>query len=340
VRFLLVLWSLLVCALPAFAGVVELVNGDRLQGEVVRIEGDFLVWSSTNFGEQRIKKADIKNLVSDKPLKVSASKRACIVDGVEDEQLVYYCGARANLRRVPVLSLKTLTPYEEYIGGKWLNSGRLNLWGAYSSGNEIRNEWNIQGETKLRINELRHVISAEFAKSSYNYSATSTRWNAHYSLDWFFRPRWFWYNSLDAGADDQRGLRESYSLGTGSGYQFWETHKTALSLQLGLSYVNRQFDPPVDPSTFDQSATYGAGRMATDFRYELPGGVAFFHNDEMIASMEDSRDWQLKTSSGLSTLLLSRVYSEFKVDYWVYNQPQPDKAREDTRMSVGVSYKW
>lgn len=338
-RFILVILTLIL-GLPAWAGVVELTNGDRLEGEVVRIEGDDLVWKSTNFGEQRIKKSKIKNLISDKPLKVSANKKACIVDRVEQEQLVYYCGARANLKHIPVLSLKTLLPYEDYVGGKWLNSGKLNLWGAYSSGNETRNEWNLQGETKLRIDELRHVISGEYAKSAYDHLTPQTRWNLHYSLDWFFRPRWFWYNSLDAGADDQRSLNQSYILGSGSGYQFWETKKTALSLQLGLSYVDQEFEPPADPGEFDQSASYAATRLATDFRYELPGGVSFFHNNELVYSLEDSKDWQLKTSTGLSTMLLNKVYSEFKVDYWVFNEPQPTKERADTRMSVGVSYKW
>lgn len=339
-NYKLLVFLLVFIAPQLFAGVVELVNGDRLEGEVVRIEGDALVWQSTNFGEQRIPKKNIKNITSNKPLKVSANKKACIVDGVEDEQIVYYCGARANLKRIPVMTIKTLLPYEDYISGKLLNTGKLSLWGAYSSGNEVRNEWNLQGEVKLRDGELRHVMGGEFANASWNNSEPQTRWNARYSLDWFFRERWYWYNSVALGADDQRGLNRYYTLGSGTGYQFWETKKTALSLQAGLSYVDQEYEPTADDKVFDETTSYGALRLATDFRYEFSGGIAFFHNNEMVYSLEDPEDWQLKTASGLSSMLLSKVYSELKIDYWIYNLPQPTKARADTRMSLGVTYKW
>ncbi|WP_238526768.1 DUF481 domain-containing protein [Cellvibrio japonicus] len=338
---MLILWGIGISSPAAQAGVIELTNGDRIQGEALRIEGENLVWQSDNFGELRINKNRIKQLNSDKPHKIAGNKIACIIDGIHEEQLVYYCGARSKTRSVPVLSLKTLLPYDDYVRGVMRNTGKLNLWGAYSSGNEVRNEWNLQGETRLRKDEFRHVLAGEYAKASWNHADPRVRWSSLYSLDWFFRARWFWYNSLTLGADEQRGLARQTIFGSGTGYQFWETSKTALSQQLGLAYIDQRYEIPEDPEQLtDESASYAALRAATDFRYEFPGGIAFFHNNELLYSLEENSDWLLKTSSGLSTMILSNVYSELKVDYWIDNEPQPTKARSDTRMSVGVSYKW
>lgn len=51
---------LIVFCPAAFAGVLELLNGDRLEGELVSIDDEYLLWKSTNFGEQRIKKISLK----------------------------------------------------------------------------------------------------------------------------------------------------------------------------------------------------------------------------------------------------------------------------------------
>ena len=333
----------LLTAAPSRAGVVELDNGDRIQGEPERIEGDELVWRSDNFGELRIPKRRITQIHSDKPYKIAGNKQACQIEGVRDEYLVYRCGegAAATAKRAPVLTLKTLIPYQDYVRGVTRHSGKLNFWGAYADGNERRQEWNLQGEARLRNGEYRHVLGGEYALASWDAIDPMVRWGSYYSFDWFFRTQWFWYNSLSLTGDERRGLAQQAMFGSGGGYQFWELRKTALSQQLGLAYIDQTFETPEDPGQVpDESAAYGALRAATDFRYEFPGGIAFFHNNELLYSLEDAHNWQLKTTSGLSSLILSQVYSELKVDYWVDNEPLPTKERADTRMSVGVSYKW
>lgn len=337
VRFLL----LLTFAGQAVAGVLELKSGDRFNGEVVRLEGDDLVWSSPIAGEIRVKKSDILNLYSSMPMKISGFRRACIMERVEDEDLVYYCGARVNIRRIPLLSLKTLLPYSDYVTGVYRTAGKINFWGAYSSGNEVRNEWNLQGESRVRIDEIRHVVNGEYANASWNKASAKIRWNIGYSFEWFYRPQWFSYNSISTARDENRGLERQWMIGSGVGHQFYESSNSALSLQLGLAYMDQQYEElKIINDGFDESVQAVYFRAATDLRHQFIENISVFHTNEFMYSFDNAEDWYLRTTTGLSSKILRNIVSEVKMEYWIDNLPQPTKSRQDVRLSVGLGYQW
>lgn len=323
------------------AGVLVLNNDDRLNGQLVRLDGEHVVWKTANFGEQWIKRSIIKSIATEQALKINGSAQACHIVGLESDQLTYSCGDSEQLLRIPFLTLKVMIPFEDYKKGALTQHGKINIWGAYSRGNEVRDEWNAQAEVDLRRGEYRHVVGGEYARSSWFYSVPQVRWNARYSLDWFFQERWFWYNNTVIGADPRRGLDEYSLVGSGAGYQFWENKKTALSLKTGVAYLTETYLPPDgSSSSFNRKDDFFAARLALDFRYTFPLGVSFFHNNELIHSAENGSDWRLKTASGISSMILNKVFAEFKFDYLRDNEPQPGREGEDTRLSLGVSYKW
>ncbi len=308
---------------------------------MVRLDGEQLIWKTAHFGEQSIKRTNIKSIVSDQKLKINGSPQPCYLVGLHNDQFNYRCGDDPLVLSIPFLTLKVMLPFDEYKKDAFIHHGKINLWGAYSRGNEVRDEWNLQAEADMRRGEFRHVVGGEYARSSWFYSVPQLRWNLRYSLDWFFQERWFWYNNTAVGADPRRGMDHYLLVGSGAGYQFWESKKTALSLKTGMAYINEDYLPPnKNTRDFVRGDEFFAARIATDFRYTFPLGVSFFHNNEFIQSLEHHSDWRLKTASGISSMILNKVYAEFKFDYLVDNEPQPGREGEDTRLSLGVSYKW
>ena len=325
----------------AAAGVVELLNGDRLEGELISIDEENLLWRSTNFGEQSIKKTNIKNIETDVALKVNGNNVPCQLEPMDAEYLRYRCGQSEPVKRASLLRIKTLMPYEDYKKGAYVQHGYLKLWGAYSRGNEVRNEWNAQSEITLRRNDFRHVVTGEFARASWNYEPLQERWNLRYSLDWFMGEHWFWYNSLLTGSDPQRGMSSYEYLGSGAGYQFYENKTMTLSLKSGLALLDEEYQLPEEvEGEYALEDDFIALGFALDFHYSLPWGVGLFHNNEVLQPTDNDPNLQLKTSTGLSSMILKRIYSEFKIDYWLDKDPQPMRQDKDTRMSLGVSYKW
>ncbi len=338
-KFLILLMVLI--ALPSQAGYLELTNGDRLTGDLVRIEGDSLIWRSNTFGERAFNKLQIRNLSSSTPLKINGNKAPCIVERMEAEQILYYCGPRSQMNRVSLLSIKVMMPFDDVVEDRYVHQGRLGLNGLYSRGNEIRDEWNLNGELTLRRDELRHNLRGEYAEASWSHLPPTLKWQARYTLDWFFRERWFWSNNLTQGKEEQRGLDSYTSLASGTGYQFWESRESALSFKAGVAFFEEDYmEPKVIQQGFDPSDRYTAGQLGVDFRYTLPLGVGFFHNNEYTRSLDDDEKWYWKSATGLTAVLVGRISSEVKLDFNHDNQPQPGRKATDRRMSVGMSYRW
>ncbi|MDO3387084.1 DUF481 domain-containing protein [Gilvimarinus sp. SDUM040013] len=332
---------LLVASLATQAGVVELYNGDRLEGDFVSLEGDKLVWASSNFGKVKIPRTKIKNLTTTMPMKISGSATPCLIDGMKQEYLFYSCGGDPDQRSVPLASLDIMLPFESHIDGEYTLRGKFGLSGFFAEGNDIRRDIKMKTLVEYRRSEFRHNGLLEYASYSTDREAPDEVWSGRYAVDWFFRERWFWANDITAGADESRGIAEYYSVGSGTGFQFWENKQTALALTAGFTYLNERYEIPEEPEDdFEIENERIATKFGSNFRYKLPLGIAFFHHNELVTSLEDNEDWRLSSNTGISTVIAGELYSELKVDYNVDNIPQPDKKREDTRLMVGVSYEW
>lgn len=324
------------------AGMLELRNGDRLAGDFISASEDSVVWQSESLGRLTIDKSRIYDLQTTKPLKINGVGEPCMVEGMDAEHLVYRCGDDAAPRRVPLVSLAMIIPYQQFITGESNTlTGRANISGTYARGNEIKDDWKISSGVEYRQVDWRHSGNFEYASYSSGKSEARVRWGGRYVLDWFFRERWFLNTDVRYGHDELRSIDRYYNIGSGTGYQFWENSRTALAMTAGLVSVNEQYFVPENPAPdFVREESRIAWRLGTDFRYKLPLGVSFFHRNEHVRSVEQDSDWQLTSTTGFSSMLVSRVHSEIRLDYEVDNAPQPGTEREDIRLVVGLSYEW
>lgn len=337
-------WPLLLLAAsaPASAGLLELQNGDRLAGKFISADENSVVWESESLGRLTISKADIYNLQTTKPLKINGVGEPCLVQGMEAEHLVYSCGDDVVPRRVPLVSLAMMIPFQKFRSGEATTlAGKINISGTYARGNEIRNDWKFNTGVEYRKVDWRHTGAFEYASFSSGENPPQVRWAGRYVLDWFFRERWFVHSEARFGRDELRALDRYYNVGAGTGYQFWENNNTALSMTAGLVLVADTYDVPDNPPPdFTRTEERIAWRLGTDFRYKLPFGVSFFHKNEFVRSFDYGKDWQLTSSTGLNSMLVSKIYAETKLEYEVDNDPQPGTEREDIRLVVGLSYEW
>lgn len=328
-------------ATSAWSGTLTLRNGDRLSGEFVRVDEQHLYWQSPMFGTLQVAKAEVDNIDTSKPLKIHGVRTPCLIEGMDDELLVYICGGDPEERRVPLVSLAVITPYKNFIAGTYNYSGRISLSGTYARGNDVRDDWKLSAGAEYRRHDWRHNTNLEYASYSSQKLSPNIKWGGRYALDWFFRERWFFYNEIRYGSDELRALERYYNVGSGTGFQVWENPDTALALTGGLVYVHEVFPRPEEPAQdFQRSEERAAWRLGGDFRYRLPLNVALFHRNEMLRPFGDSDDWSLSTSTGMNTMIADRLYSEIKVEYNVDNEPPLGTEREDLRLHLGLGYEW
>lgn len=336
----LLLLTLLTCSQALLAGEISLKNGDQLQGELMRLDGSLVIWQSESFGELAIPKASVADLQTGARMKINGHSAPCTIGGMQGPDLYYNC-ADGGVGSVPLLTLEVALPYADHVAGAHTYKGRLSVAGVTSRGNKVENNWDLDSDVVFRRGDFRHAMLADYEARSQDSLPSDERFKVAYGLDWFFNTRWFWYNQLTVGGDETKRIDERYTFGSGLGYQVWESERTALALKGGITYVKELYDRPLTPVlNFENSDERAVWAMNIDYRYQLPRGIALFHMSDVSQSFESSGDWLLTTDTGLSVPLGAGLFSEFKFEYDVDNEPQPGTRREDARFSVGVGYSW
>ncbi len=335
-------WLALMLMVSQFvsAGVLTLKNGDRLQGELIKLESEVVIWASDSFGELTIVKDRIENLQTATLLKINGHDDPCTLFGMAGTDLAYSC-KNDGPGQVALATLEVALPYEDFMAGAHTYRGKLALAGTYSRGNKVQDDWDLDTGVEFRRGDFRHLTGIEYEAKAQDDRPTDQKLTAEYDLDWFFATRWFLYGDVSYAFDETKDIDERYTLGSGFGFQAWEMDRTALALQGGLIFVKELFDRPDVPSAdFESSDSRLAWEVSTDYRYKLPVGADIFHASSLISSFEDGDDWRIESDTGVSIPLGAGLFSEFKLEYDFDHQPQSGKHHEDSKLSVGVGYEW
>lgn len=325
----------------AFAGELVLKNGDRLQGDLVKLEGENIVWASDSFGELTIGKDKLDDMETSSLFKVTGNDSACALLGMNGVDINYSC-ADGKSGSVSLLSVETLQPYEEFHVAGWEYSGKALLSGSYDRGNKIKDELDADVDMEWRKGDWRHRVIGDYDSDAADNEATVETYRLSYAGKWFFADSWYWYGEAFAGADDTKDIDEQYGLGSGLGYQLWEGEVTSLSFEGGILTIKEQLDMPedfVDGDEFDSNNDRTSWKMGSDYNYNFSFGN-FFNRNNYIQAFDDNGNWQLETDTGLAFPLMEILTGEVKFEYDVDNQPGEGNRREDKKLSFGVGYSW
>jgi hypothetical protein len=277
------------------AGELILKNGDLIRGNLVELTSEQLVWASENFGQLTV-----------------ATDKIDTVNGLT-------ASASLNAMGSPVFS----STY----------GGTLSATGAYASGNEEREDWDIEGSVQWRQGDFRHRSAVNYESHRLDNIPAKEEYRLDYGLDWFFGEQWFWSNSLIWGANDNRGIEQYYAAGSAIGRQFWDSEKTALSAESGLLWIREEYQN----GTEDGRLTWS---WAADYRRMLTSSLELFHSHSLRASINDLDDSELRADLGLKAPLIKDVFTELKFE-WIYdNQPIEGTESSDSQLTIGVSYSW
>lgn len=327
---------LAVSSISANAGELILKNGDKLSGELAKITADKVVWKSDSFGEVSVAKSQVMKFTTSESLKINGFKDPCAIDSVVSGDVNYTCGDTS--RTTALMTLKETLPFSQAKVSNQSYGGKLNVTGTSATGNNEETFWDISTGIVVRDGDLRQTADVNYQGRSQNDAPVDEFYEGNYQVDWFFLPEWFWYGDVLATKDEDSNIAERYQLGTGVGYQFWESEQTALSVETGLTQVKENFED-VDPGE-DEGREFASWRAAADYRYSLPFGADFYHKSILLASLENGEDWEINTETGLGLPLFKGISTQLKLEYDFDNQPADNREEEDTRLTVGLGYKW
>ena len=282
-----------------FADELVLINGDTLKGQTVEQTDRHLIWHSDNFGDLSIALEEIAS-INGAPLSSAAP--------------------------LPELAAALSSFNNSYKGG-------LSVTGAYASGNEEREDWDIESTVEWRIGDYRHDTRVNYESHSLNGSPSNEEYHLGYGVDFFFREQWFWENGATWGANENRAIDQYYTVSSAIGRQLWDTEASALSVESGLTWISEEFNN----QSSDNRLTWS---WSADYRQRLMRSLELFHTHRMLLSLSDFKDSEIKADVGLKAPLVDNLFTELKFE-WIYdNQPALGTDSSDSQLTIGVNYSW
>lgn len=111
--------------------------------------------------------------------------------------------------------------------------------------------------------------------------------------DYFWKEKTYLFGNGSGKVDHVADLDLRVILGAGVGYQWTETEKTKWGTELGLSYVDEDFEDD------DFDADFVAARLASNLTYQISKSATFEQVAELLPSLEDSEDVIAKVDNRL-----------------------------------------
>jgi len=316
----------------AAADEVWLKNGDRLTGKVVSLDGGTLVFKTSYAGDLSIQWGEVVNLKTDEPIKVvlddETTAEGSISPGdsgkvkVKPEQV-------AEPVTVDLANVKTINPKPPL-----RTNLRANVGFSMTDGNTDTQDIYADAEFMARNLQNRYTIGGLYKRSEDEDVKTEDKAFGYMKYDHFFTKKWYGYANATAEQDEFQDLDLRSTLGVGAGYQFFESERTNLSLEGGISYVDENFEVAEDNS-------FAAGRWGLRFdHYLLPKSLQYFLHHTGLQGLEDSDDLILLTQTGFRVPFYKNLNVTAQVNWDYDKSPSPGKKENDYTYIFSVGYQW
>jgi putative salt-induced outer membrane protein YdiY len=342
--------ALTLLASPAVADQVELANGDRLTGTVLRKEGDQLVLQTPYAGEIKINWSQVVRVQTDEPMSLVLSNQSLAesrsIGPAErkpapprptDDATPRSDEPAAAPDTSPPIPLEQVAyinagPGIDVLGVRW--KGRINVGGSGNRGNSDTDNLHVDGEAVARRQENRYTISGNLDRGKDRNVVTKQNARLSGKYDLFIGPTWYGYALATLEEDRFRDIDLRTTLGAGVGHQLIDDEQTSLSLEGGLNHVRTDFALAPDES-------YPALRWALKFDHRLfSTDLQVFHNHELLTDLQRTERTFVRSQTGLRVPLLQHLLATAQLNVDFDNMPAPGKTRTDRTYLFTLGYHW
>lgn len=335
-RFL-ILTSLLTATIhSASADTITLDNGDRLSGTITKMEGGKLFFSSTYAGDLEIPWEAVVELATDNPIVAELSNEQLVSGAARTGrtgQLDIETGATSESVVIAVTDIVAINPPTPEELAAYDFGGFANVGISATSGNSDTQTYNLAAEFTAENQSNRFKLGGNFNRGEEDGETIIDNWTLYGTYDRFFGPKWFWNNSITLQQNDLQELDLRTAIGSGVGYQFFNSDELSLAATFGLAYLRENFAiAPTDETI--------AARWSIDYQHLWLPWLTFFHYDEGLVSIEDPDDFVITSRTGWRFPIVENLTGSLQVNFNYDNSPSPGTESEDFIYLVNLGYTW
>lgn len=320
----------------ANADTVKLQNGDTLTGTVIKKETDKLVFKTQYAGEININWTEVASLNTDKPVKIMLADESSLTAEIQpsDEGRAKVNISKLNtIADIDLKDLAYINPSAAVSGNGVDWKGYANLGGAITSGNTDNSQVRFDVESIARTKQNRYTIGAYVNRAKANNENTVFNSKGYTQYDHFLTKQWYWYANGSLENDKFRDINLRSSAGIGSGYQIYEQQDLNLSVETGINYISTDFNQAEDER-------YASGRWALKYDQLVFQNVKFFHQHEVLFSLEEIANTLVFSKTGLRVPIANNLNASTQLNVDYANQPAEGRKSTDKTLLFSLGYLW
>lgn len=319
-------------AAPAPKEVIELKNGTRLVGKIVRMTDGVLVFEH----ESSKKKMEIafSDVVS---IESNTSHRYVLVDGGTSVGAANEASPSAlrldttttgsvDIRLTDVLAIDPPAVKDTR------HKGNIALSASIEDGTSKSKAVALLWDYEVRFTARRLTLRGDWNYEEEEGVVTDRDASAFAKYDYFFNDHTFFYGTAQVEGDDFDDLNLRTSAGVGIGLQIYDDLDEELFIETGVSFVNEDFIVTPDDRRL-------ASRFSAKYDWNiLHDKLRYFALAESFWGYEDHEDIDLSVSTGLRITILQNLYATAQVNFTYDNTPPAGDQRKEFEYLLGLGY--
>lgn len=321
----------------AMADEVIMYNGDRLSGEVVRLEGDRLLFKTAYAGTVRIDWTHVLELRMDEAHEVLLDDDSVVeATGVSraDGELILHQDPAAPPMHMDAARVKVLEPEPWELGRGYRVGGRINLALKDEEGNSESSE--LDADLKLEYRRRWNLFESywQFEYDTTRGIRSTDNWTGINNYSRLFRSPWYASIFLVLKHDRFADLRLRYLVGPSLGYRFVESTSRNLRAEVGAYYLDDDFyDQPDEQYR-------GPGWYLDGDQSLWKGRLQLYHRQLGFAAADDTGKHLWRSWTGVRIPLAAGFVGsvEYEIDY--DSEPAIEARTTDTTLRLKLGYKW
>lgn len=321
----------------AIADEIEITNGDRLSGEILRHDVESVRLKTSYAGTLTIDWKDIENITLNEPstvlLKDGSTMEVESFNRVEDQFVVQPVGVESPVS-MPVSSVNVIEPEDWELGQGHDFTGRVNIAIEDEKGNSESDELDLDFDLTNRWKKNSLRVFGDLEYDTTRGSTTTDKWSVMFAMDHNFQGKWYYSGSAMFKQDKFADLDLRTMLGPGIGYRFYDSKQLNLKLESGPYYLKDNFIAQPNESF------WGVAWFLDYDQFVWKKRLQPYHRQMGFQSVNGSSKFIWRSWTGVRIPIFAGLFGsvEYEIDY--DSEPAVDTETTDKTFKFKLGYKW
>ena len=330
-------------AMDLFADQVNLSNGDRVTGKLIKKDGDTLTVKTDLMGEVKIPWKEVLSVSSQDPLTVVLTSGQSLVgpvsvDAKTEKVEVATAAATTSASLSELVAIRDQETQRQY--ERLQNPGLLDLWTGYIDFGLSGARGNARSSTFTTaanaIRETRTDKTSAYFNQVYSsalvdgvQATTARAMRGGWSYNRNIKPRVIWNLFNDYEFDRFQNLDLRFVLGSGLGYSMIKSERKRLDLLGGASYDHEEFSTPL---TRNSAEAY----WGDDFSLKLSPATELQQKFRSFHNLSDPGAYRLNFDMSAVVNLKRWLAWHFTISDRFLSEPVEGHQRNDVLYTTGL----